>query len=38
MGPKSAPEQQGFSFSSFLKARLTSRKVFTVLPKASFGF
>jgi hypothetical protein len=38
MGPKSAPEQQGFSFSSFLKARLTSRKVFTVLPIASFGF
>ena len=37
MGPKPAPEQQGFSFSSFLEAWLTSRRMFTVLPIAYFG-
>ena len=36
-GPNAAPEQQGLSFSSFLKVLLTSRRAFTALPKANFG-
>jgi hypothetical protein len=37
-GPNAAPQQQDLSFSSFLKALLTSRRAFTACPNAYIGF
>jgi len=37
-GPNAAPQQQDLSFSSFLKALLTSRRAFSAHPNACFGF
>lgn len=37
-GPNAAPQQQILSFSSFLKALLTSRRAFSARPNACFGF
>ena len=37
-GPNAAPQQQDLSFSSFLKALLTSRRAFTARPNAYLGF
>jgi hypothetical protein len=37
-GPNATPQQQDLSFSSFLKALLTSRRVFTAGPNACLGF
>jgi hypothetical protein len=37
-GPNATPQQQDLSFSSFLKALLTSRRAFTAGPNACLGF